>query len=449
MFITDRAVIRSALLAVGLMAAPVASVAQEQPECEFEGSAGANTAIEALDQIDETSTPEGVMAAYQEAYDALESELDDDNAVVLLLAAQAQIGLGNFMDARQLLDRYDEVAPGPACKQHSDAQRQSGWVQLYNRGVQAYGEGDHEAALEAFTMANDFHPDLRSFSNTALLYAEMGQTEQAIATYREALEADIENPDPEQLRDVIRGLGDLLVQEGRGGEALEAYASYLEQYPDDVVIQIRYAGALADGDDTEAAEAIYADIMDRTNLGAQQWVEVGVGLYNARSYAEAAEAFANARQTNPYNKEAMENLVNASVLANQPGPVIALADTLVDWYPYDESNYQLLASALARSDQQERAMEIVNAAETTDLIFHSVQMAPTSTGDYVIRGSLESRGEGGPVTIPFELLDQQGQVVGTETLSTTAPPSGERESFRIEVSSDVPLAGFRYKKTSS
>ncbi len=434
-------------LAVVALATPPVIAAQD--ECEFVGSRGANTASEALQRITNESTEEEMTAAYNEAWAALEPELGDDNAVVLLLAAQAKLGLKDFEAAGDLLDRFDEVAPEPACQKHSRDMRYNGWVQLYNDGVQAYGDGDNDTALAAFALANEFHPDLRSYGNAALLYAEIGDNASAIATYRAALEADIPDADPEQLRTTIRGLGDLLKEEGRTDEAIQAYTQYLEAHPDDVVIRIRYALALADGGRGDEAAAIYAEVLGRDDLTAAQWIEVGVGLYNSEDYENASTAFSKARQGNPYSKEAMENLVNASVLAGRPGPVVALADTLVNWYPYDASNYQLLASALARADMNDRAMQVVDRGEKTEIVFHFVQMAPKSAGGYVVRGSFEARSATGTVSIPFEFLDGSGQVVMTEVLSTEVPPAGQSGTFRLDIDTEVPLAGFRYKKVGA
>ena len=439
----------AALLLAGFAAGPFALGAQEQPqgqpvECEFEGSGAASRASEALQKITEQSTPEEQTAAYNEALEALQVELDGDNAIIFLFGAQAHMGLKNYDDAKRMLERYDAVAP-PECAEYGHNQRQRGWVELYNRGVQAYSAGDNAVALDAFRTANGFLPDLRSFSNAALLQAETGDNAGAIATYQEALAADIPDADPDQLRNVLRGLGDLLSQEGRGDEAMAAYESYLADHPNDVVIRIRHAGLLADAGQTDASDAVYAEIMQRTDLETSQWVEVGVGLYNAENYGDAATAFGNARAGNPYNKEAAENYVNASVLAGRPGPVLALADSLVTWYPYDTGTRALLTRALADADMNERAMEQMAEGEATEVIFHFVQMATASDGTYVVQGSLEAREATMDVEIPFEFVDATGQVVHTEMLSTNAP-AGSTASFRLEISASVPLAGFRYKR---
>lgn len=436
----------AALLVVGLLAAPAVATAQE--ECEFEPSNAASEASEALQEIGENATPEQETQAYMSALEALEPELDDDNPVVHLLATQVKLGLERYDEALASMRRFEELAP-PECQIHGQSMRQQGWVRLYNRGIQAYNAGDTETALASFTMANEFSHDLRSFNNTALLQMETGDNAAAIATYEEALAGDLTGADPVQVQNAIKGLGDLLVLEGRPEDALAAYGTYLEDYPDDVVIRISYALALSEAGRADEAAGIFEEVLARDDLTPQQWVEVGVGLYNSRDFENASTAFGKARAANPFSKEAMENYVNATVQAGRPGPVLPLADTLVQWYPYDAANYQLRASALARANMDQQAMEVMAAGEATDIVFHAVQMAPAAEGTYVVRGSLEARNATGQISIPFEFLDASGQVVATETLTTDAPPAGETQSFRLEVTPGVPVAGFRYRKSGA
>jgi tetratricopeptide (TPR) repeat protein len=312
--------------------------------------------------------------------------------------------------------------------------------------IQAYQEGDVESALGHFEVANVMYKDIRGFNNTALLYIEQGNTEAAIEAYRSGLEVD---GDQAALSQLVAGLGDLLLSSDRGDEAIEAYAAYLERFPDDVVVQIGYAMALNDLDRADEATAIFGEVLGRNDLTAEQWVVVGVGLYNAGDYERSREAFGSARTGNPYSKEAMEGYVNASVQSGNATEVLALADTLISWYPYDNANYQLLASALAKANDDQQAMRVLQDGETTAIIFHSVQLAEISTGTYLVRGVLEAReAPSSGIDIPFEFLGTDGSVVTAESLSMSAA-AGERESFELSVSSPVPVVGFRYKKSGS
>jgi len=433
------------VMAVAL-AGPGALAAQE---CELVGSVGANTAAEVLRGITETSTPDELHTIYTEAMSTLKSELDGkkSHAFSYLLATQTHIGLGSFDDAKQDIETFDEMMPD--CGDYSSNMRFRAWVELFNAGIDAYSSGDNDTALADFAMASDFTPDLRSFNNAGLIYTEMGDNAKAAETYQDALDHATADADPAQLQTAIRGLGDALTVDHRPDEALAAYESYLEQYPDDVVIQIKFALAAADAGREDEAAAIFGEVLSRDDLDPQQWIEVGVGLYNSEDYEKAATAFGKARAANPYHKEAMENYVNASVQANRPGTVLALADTLVAWYPYDAANYQLLASALAKADMEDKAMEVIASQEAAKVVFDFVQMAPNSGTSYIVRGTLEAKGASGALSIPFEFLDAGGQVIATEVLTTEAPAAGETRRFQLSVDAGVPLAGFRYHKAGT
>ena len=146
----------------------------------------------------------------------------------------------------------------------------------------------------------------------------------------------------------------------------------------------------------------------------------------------------------------MENLVNASVQAGDVAAVLPLADTLINWYPYDQNNYQLKASALAKANQDQEAMRVLQQGETTEVTFQYVQMGQASSGQYVVQGSLQARGAAGsPLSIPFEFLGAGGEVVATETLDMQAPAAGETERFELRIDSGVPIMGFRYKKSGA
>ena len=413
-------------------------VGQEQ-ECQFEPNSAASTASEALQELDEALTAADSLTALTEAWEAITADLDSDNPVVALLAAQIQIGLGSFEEAEGFLDRYDELSP-PECAMHGEAQRYNGWVRLYNQGVTAYGAADSDAALTAFMLANEFKPDLRTYSNAALLQSQLGDNAGAIETYQAALTADIPDADPEALRSTVRGLGDMLMAEGRGAEAVQTYSDYLAMYPDDVVIQIRYAGVLADRGQTEESGAIYAETLQRTDLTYDQWLEVGVGFYNAQNFEDAATAFGNARGGNPYNKEAMENYVNASIQSGRPGPVIALADTLTQWYPYDALSHQLHFQALGRANMNDRAMEVMGEEQELPISVTFAQMAAVADGRYSVRVSFTNRSASGTLQINFEFLDAAGQVATEHTATFDADSGG----FDFEIQAGVPLAGFRY-----
>ena len=136
----------------------------------------------------------------------------------------------------------------------------------------------------------------------------------------------------------------------------------------------------------------------------------------------------------------MENYVNASIQSGRPGPVIALADTLTQWYPYDALAHQLHFQALGRADMNERAMEVMGEEQQLPLSVTFAQMAAAANGRYIVQLSFTNRTASGTLQITFEFVDAGGQVVREETQTFEADSGG----FTFEIQSDVPLAGFRY-----
>ncbi len=417
---------------------------QEEEECQLEGKPEYNNGIEALREAREATDPAEASAAYQKAYEELEEYLNGDEPTPFILAAQAQIGLEAFEIADALIDRFERLAPECRATVAYNT-RYNAWVELYNAGIQAYQENDTEAALTAFDLANLMHKDGRSLFNTGYLYEQQGDEEKAIENYRMAVEAEGE---ADQLRDAALSLAQLLMSRGDTEGAVAVYEGFLERFPDEVVTRIRYALALAEAGRAEESTAIFDEVMNREDLGADQWFEVGIGLFNSGSYEAASDAFAKSRADASYTfrKEAMEDLVNSSVEAERASAVVALADTLIAWFPYEQFEYQLLASALAKTDEQARALAVMQDSEMLPVLLRSTQMSEAGEGQYVVRGLVDGREgtAGSTVTIPFEFLGADGEVAATEAFSLDVPGVGESQSFRFTVTSETALVGFRY-----
>jgi tetratricopeptide (TPR) repeat protein len=410
----------------------------------LEGKPEYNPGIEALRVAREATDPAEAQASYQEAYEELESFLNGNDPTPFILAAQAQIGLEEFEMADALIERFERLSPECRATVAYNT-RYNAWVELYNAGIRAYQENDTETALTAFDLANLMHKDGRSLFNTGYLYEQQGDEAKAVENYRAALQAEGE---ADQLRDAALSLAELLMRQGDTEGAVAVYEGFLERFPEEVVTQIRYALALGDAGQADESAAIFDDVMNRDDLGAEQWFEVGVGLFNSGSYEAATDAFTRTRTDASYTfrKEAMENVVNASVEAERASSVIALADTLVAWYPYEQSAYQLLASALAKSDEQSRALSVMQDSEMLPVLLRSTEMTDAGEGQYLIRGLVDGQDAtaGTTVTIPFEFLGADGLVAATEAFSVDVPVMGESESFRFTVTSETPLVGFRY-----
>ena len=124
--------VRPLAIALALTAGAVvtADLSAQEAECRLVSNAQTEGAVEKLTTAGETEDPEAQRALFTEALESLQSEIqDDDDPTALWLAAEAQIGLGDFEAADALLVRF--VAANPACKERSDNSRFNGWATAY------------------------------------------------------------------------------------------------------------------------------------------------------------------------------------------------------------------------------------------------------------------------------------------------------------------------------
>lgn len=444
----------AALLGLGILL-PVGLAAQEQGQeprqeetsggestCQLEPTDAATTAQSLINEAREAPSPEEAVETYGRALALVQDGVDSEVPVDMILGAMAHIGLGEYETADRLLDRFVELKPG--CHEPATNTRYNAWVDLYNEAIRAYQAGDLERALERFELANQIHTDTRSLNNAAFLHEQGGNRQRALELYRRAVNSGGE---PEQVRSALASLSDLLMVEGRAEEAARAYEPYLEEHPDDVVVQVRYAVALAEAGQQAEATPIFERVLGAEGLTSAQWNEVGVGLFNAEQYDQSVEAFRNAHATNPHNKEGLENLVAALIQAEAHGEAAELAPELVERYPYEEEHYRVMANALANVDRDREALQAMQSSENLPFLLDGVRMTSSGEGSYVIRGTIEGRpaSAGRTVTVPFELVGRDGQVIATDELELDVPAAGQTSRFELSFQVDGEAAGFRYR----
>lgn len=422
---------------------------EEQPQCELAPSEAASQAQSLINEAraaEQGGDEEAMAAKYREALAAVQDAMGGDDAAAVILAAQAHIGLGEHEVANDLLDRFETMVP--ACSEPARTTRYNAWVDLFNAAINAYREGDPERALGHFERANLIYQDPRSLNNAAALHLQQGNNEEAIELYRQALETD---GDREQLRAAASGLTDLLSAEGREEEVVASYEAYLEEHPDDAVIRARHALALIDADREEEALPVLEEVLASESLSDEDFNQVGVALFNAERYPMAVEAFGRANQANPQHKEALENLVTAMIQAESYADAKPLAERLVERYPYEPVNYQLLANTLARTGEAQEALRTMQRGESLPISFAGLRFFEAAEGRYTIEGTVTAGvdGAGRTWTLPFQLVGPDGTVVAAAEAEIEAPPAGESSSFRVTLETEQEVAGFRYQQGAS
>lgn len=430
-------------LAAGLIALfslPVALIGQECAESGNQYTRGADVELSYAARRDD---PQPKEVRYARAIEKLEITLaePDPPPRAYLLAGQSYLGLRDYRGADSMFTRLSVVEP--ACDDLINELRFNAWVPLYNRAINSLRGGDQDAALESFLEANVIFADSRSLTNAANIYQQKGENAAAMELYEEALAAGGE---PDMVRAASINMAELLRAEGRDEEALAIYSDYAAENPDDVLGLLNYAVALMDSGDQESAEQLFESLLGRDDLSFRQWSQVGIGLYRARDFAQAAVAFERALEMSPLNKETLENLANTYYQAERYVELLPVAGELVERYPLESVNYNLLANAHRELDDADAALAALERRDAMEFEFLRSQLAPVSEGVYTVEGQVmnKSGAPGKEVVVLVDLLGDEGQVIMSEDLLITLPGEGEASTFLLQFQVEESVAGFRY-----
>lgn len=430
-------------MAAGLVAVfglPAILLAQECAEKGNQYTRGADVELSYAARRDD---PQPKEKRYARAIETLGNELGEEDPLprAYLLAGTSYLGLRDYRGADSMLTRL--TGTDPACADLVNELRFNAWVPLYNSGINSLRAGDQDAALATFLQANVIYEDSRSLTNAANLYQQKGDNATAMEMYERALAVGGE---PDMVRAASINMAELLRAEGRADEALAIYSDYAAENPDDVLGLLNYAVALMDGGDAEGAEQLFEQLLQRDDLSFRQWSQVGIGLYRAKDFAQAAIAFERAHDMNPLNKETMENLANTYYQAERYEELIPVAGNLVRRYPFESVNYNLLANAHREMQDADAALEVLQRRDALTFEFLRSQLAAVSEGVYSVEGQVMNKraAAGLEITVPVQLLGEGGEVITSEELLITLPPEGEATSFLLQFQSEEVVSGFQY-----
>lgn len=434
------------MIAAAVIGVPAgtAAPALAQDDCVGGGNQHTRGAEVELSWASRRDDPQTKEERYTRALEKLEPALAETpvDPRAYLLAATSYLGLRQYEPAAGMLEKLVEAVP--SCQDQAAEMRFNAWVPLYNRGIEQLKAGDEEAALEAFESANRIFEDARSLNNAASIHQRRGDSETAMELYRRALGS---GGDEEMTRVASINLAELLRAAGKPDEALAIYSDYASRHPEDILGRLNYAIALMDAGDQAAAEGIFSELMGRNDLSFLQWSQVGIGLYRAGNFVQAADAFSRAHELQPLNKETLENLANSYYQADEYARLAPLADTLVQRYPYERVNYNLLANARTETGDEAAALSVLEKREGLTFEFLRAQLGQTADDVYALEGQVMNTADEGSrtVTIPVHFLGESGEVVLTEPLELALPAKGEAAAFQLQVQSETPIAGFRYE----
>ena len=419
-------------------------------------------------------------------------EADSTNPKPYLQAGQAAIGLEEWARADSLLDRAVELYP--PYQERIVSEREQAWVDAYNTGAEALNQGNTEKALEYFEGADAIYqgrPEARMALGS--LYMGQGNTSAAAEAYRGALQI-LSGPPPEGMNEeqvagwqrdrqvAAFNAAQLLAEGGNYSDAASILESFLADNAEllDASTELRaktaLAGFLAQAGRDEEAEALYAEIGQREDLTSAEYFQIGIGYFNTGDYAQAAEAFKEAAELNPYSRDALLNLVQslysqaleveeleASAERDQQlseiyDELLAAADQVRALDPLNRNLLSfMLRSLRAKADLADEA-QAEQLAQRTQELYRTYQQQPYEVSQIAVRLNQQNQAvvsgaltnlagsPGTQVQLRFALMDRSGNEIDSETITVQAPQQNAATQFSTTLdTANGEFAGWMYE----
>ncbi|UCC73544.1 MAG: hypothetical protein JSV86_02990 [Gemmatimonadota bacterium] len=427
---------------------------------------------------------ERLASALENLEEGMESE--PDNPINYFLAGQAYVALEDYATADSLWDRA--VCMWEPYAGEVEAFRFVAWTNAFNRAQDLVSIGDTAAAMVLFRKAyaiDDSRPyPIFQVAAYSVRQAQLAETDSALQAsleaaswgFQEALSATrrSETLTDEERREFIwtstANLAQILAYQGQLPEAAEVYERYLEDFPGDGEARSRFASLVAarvseleeyiqQTEDEATREILQAEAdslrqravseynvllaADASDRSADQHHDIGIGLYRLGLYEEAAGAFGKALELEAYRPQSLGLLGHCLYVVQRFDTLVAVAEQVVERYPYNEDNLALLAQAYRGAEDSERALQVLQRREALPF-----QLVEVNLEGGVATGAVENRTlePGTPIEVEFTFYDSAGNAVGTGRFSEAAPEQGGW--IRFQVAPEEPVAeitGFAYR----
>ncbi len=437
---------------------------------------------------------DGALAEYQEAHtEAMRAIAETpENPKAYLVAGQAAVGLNDWVQADTMFDRALALHPGYS--DQIEAEREVGWVVAYNMGAESLNGGDLDRAEEMFRAADRLYqgrPEARI--GLGSLYVNKGDLEAAAQSYLGALEI-LQRDSPEGLSEeqleawrqarqiAALNSAELLGQTGQFAKAAEVLDAYIRDYGEGLDgatmrrARTALAGFYAQAGEAEKAEALYEEILGQEDLTEDELFQAAVGFFNTGDYGRAADSFRQAGELNPYSRDAKLNLVQSLYSQalelekeeSSPDRDAKLTDIYeeiqqvgADVREVDPLNRNLMSFVLrsfrsladidptsaARLNRQAQTM--VREYQDQPFEISNVQVDMQSDTEARIAGTITNlkAADGSPLRVRFELVNAQGNVVGSTMIEVNAPAAQENVSFNETTAvQGGSFTGWRYQR---
>ena len=372
---------------------------------------------------------------------------------------RSYLAQGDVAGADSALTRAEKLQPD--CEIDISTYRQNGWAILANAGIEKLRGGDSDSALVLFRQANTLFQKLpHVYENVGVIFANAGQNDSAAFYFgKAAAVAEADTALTDNRNSATLNYAMTLQRSERHPEAIIALTKYLSWNPTDTDARkslswsYRQSGQAAKADSIDAAMVNEFATMNYDSLSAGDLMAVGVSMFNAQKFKEAADVFEKLKQKNPWSRDAVYNLANAYLALKDWPKLIENGKQLQQIEPMNEDAYRLTGQAYRELKQQDsllkEAEQLVGLPIAIDVTTFSMgsttsRIEATATG----RKATDANGKDlkpAPVALTWEFLDDTGKVLGSQDVNIPALEPGATHAVKAEARAPG-ITAWRYKK---
>ncbi len=326
--------------------------------------------------------------------------------------------------------------------------RQNSWAILANAGIEKLRGGDMDSSLALFRQANTMFQKLpHVYENVGVIFANQGQNDSAAFYFgRAAAVAEADTSLAENRNSATLNQAMSLQRMEKHPEAIVVLTKYLSWNPKDTDARkslswsLRQSGQVAKADSLDQAMVSEFEKMNFDSLSTADLMAVGVSLFNAQKFEEAAGVFERLRTHNPWSRDAVYNLANSYLALKNWPKLVEVGHQLSAIEPMNEDAYRLTGQGYRELKQQdsllkeaEKLVTLPVAIEVTTFAMGTVsaRLEATATG----RKASDAAGKDlkpAPVSLMVEFLDSTGKVLGSQAVSIPALEPGATHAIKAE-----------------
>lgn len=455
------------------------------PACEvlrgghFKVKSGATYLKSALEVSNPANRPGLLNDARRVLLEAINNDGQASSPAAWYWLGRVYLYFGEVPAADSSLDKAEQLAP--ACSDDLHRARVQTYGALIRPAATLLQEGKTDSALVLLQQAAAFYPESPyAYQNLGIIYFNRKQLDSAAANFEKA----VATSEPKAATDTVMAgirnqtlfnLGVVYQNAGRHAEAITALRRYLGLMPNDTDAKRALANSFRGAGMPDSARVIESELLSAGGgpaAGVDPF-DIGVKAFGDKNYGDAAKAFHQAMEGNPYYRDALLNLAatylsiyNDSTLpanARQSAvdSLIAVGERLVALDPMNDGALRMVARGYQvkqadpahRRENQDKTLRLVVMidsmpvtvkVESFSTAANSAQLKGTATG----RAAHDATGKDLParaVTLVFEFLDASGNAVVTKEVALPALAADATQEIAV-TPEGAGIVAWRYHK---